>query len=351
MKSILDIDKNFRQQTYIEKNDAVFFDVKKNMQYVHGLILDNGCRRMPEKIAKKISEGVYGLNYHTSGGRICFATDSEYIILSCKLSGITPFPHIPLTGQSSFDVYADGIFHTCIRPENAQMTEYTGICQFEDRKMRNITINFPLYNDVEDIHVGLQLDAIIEENTDIDCKKPVVFYGSSITQGGCASRPGLCYTSIVCRKLHCDYINLGFSGNAKGEPVMAEYIASLDMSVFVMDYDHNAPTPEQLEETHEKFFEIIRKANPELPVVFITKPDFKFSPEYGAKRREIIYKTYTNAIAKGDKKVWFIDGEKLWGDTDWDCCTMDRCHPNDLGFMRMAEAVLPTLEEALKKSL
>lgn len=105
-------------------------------------------------------------------------------------------------------------------------------------------------------------------------KKPVVYYGSSITQGACASRPGNCYESILSRRLDCDYINLGFSGSAKGEDAIVDYIIGLDMSVFVMDYDYNAPTPEHLEKTHSKMFKAIRAEHPTLPIIIMPRPKF-----------------------------------------------------------------------------
>ena len=124
---------------------------------------------------------------------------------------------------------------------------------------------------------------------------------------------------------------------------MAEAIASLDLSCFVFDYDHNAPTPEYLQETHETFFKIIRHAQPELPVVFVSRPDFYGTPSDN-QRREIIRQTYQHAIADGDQNVYFIDGERLFGDFERDGCTVDRCHPNDVGFLRMADVIYPVIK-------
>ena len=120
----------------------------------------------------------------------------------------------------------------------------------------------------------------------------MVFYGHSITQGACATRPGNAYPSILSRKYGFDFINLGFSGSAKGEDAMAEYIASLDMGAFVYDYDHNAPNAEQLLKTHEKMFKTIRKAHPSMPIVIMsTTTNEPFINEV-ALRRAVIYKTY-----------------------------------------------------------
>ena len=209
-------------------------------------------------------------------------------------------------------------------------------------------VQMPLYAPISSLKIGVSegssLGAWQGEYTH---KKPIVFYGSSITQGGCASKVGSAYTTILCRRLDAPQVNLGFSGNGKGEENMARYIAGLPMSLFVLDYDHNAPTPEHLEKTHEPFFRIIREAQPELPIVMISRPSFDMTPHENALRREIIRKTYEHAIAAGDQHVVFVDGETLYGKTDRDMCAVDGTHPNDLGFWRIAEALEPVLYSSL----
>ena len=150
-------------------------------------------------------------------------------------------------------------------------------------------------------------------------------------------------------------INLGFSGSGRGEEAVAEAIASIPLSAFVMDYDHNAPSCEHLEATHEKFFRIIREKQPDLPIIIMSMcniyPEFDNAAyAENLKRMEIIRKTCKNAVKAGDKHVYFIDGRTLFGKTDRTACTVDGCHPNDLGFYRMYETVLPTLLKALKNA-
>ena len=141
---------------------------------------------------------------------------------------------------------------------------------------------------------------------------------------------------------------MGFSGSARGELEMADYLSALPMSVLVYDYDHNAPDADWLARTHEAFFRRIRANRPTLPVVMLTRPDFDFDPASPA-RREVIRRTFENARASGDKNVYFIDGETLFGAAERQFCTVDGCHPNDLGFYRMADAVEPVLREILEK--
>ena len=122
--------------------------------------------------------------------------------------------------------------------------------------MRDYSLYMPLFNGVLSLEIGVDPNAKFEQPTSHKIKKPIVFYGSSITHGACASRTSLCYPALVCRDVDAPMVNLGFAGNAKGEPKMAELISKLDMSVFVYDYDYNAPNAAHLKKTHEKFFKI-----------------------------------------------------------------------------------------------
>ena len=152
--------------------------------------------------------------------------------------------------------------------------------------------------------------------------------------------------------LDTNYHNLGFSGNAKGETIMAEYISKLDMSVFVMDYDHNAPDAAHLEKTHYPFYEIIRKAQPETPIIMMTMPTpegYEKSEWFNA-RRKAIFASFEKAKAAGDKNVYLVDCYGTFGAMEYgESGTVDNCHPDSLGFLRMAERVYPVLKEILNK--
>jgi len=363
MKTIADIDKNLKIVTSIEKDDVVFLDVREAPFKVYGLYdykNEPEFIRMPKEVGDGANEGVKKLNYSTAGGRVRFATDSQYIAIKVEMPWLNSMSHMARCGIAGFDLYEDGEMgsffqRSFLPPAYAPLEEegYETIVEFRDRKMRYFTMNFPLYNAVTNLYIGLQKDAKISEGKKYKIEKPVVFYGSSITQGGCASRPGNCYQGHLSRRFDFDYINLGFSGSAKGEDIIADYIASLDMSVFVMDYDHNSPTTETLKDTHEKMFLKIRKNHPDLPVIFITLPDYyehcEGEPWDKSERRDVVYRTYRNAKEKGDKNVYFIDGQSLFAGPDRDACTVDRCHPNDLGFYRMYETIAPVLQEALER--
>ncbi|MBR5868259.1 MAG: hypothetical protein IKZ21_02330, partial [Clostridia bacterium] len=215
-------------------------------------------------------------------------------------------------------------------------------------EMEDVTLWIPRNEVIVNLELEFPDDARVEAPTPYD-EGPALFYGSSITEDGCPSGPMNAYTAMLSRWLDMDFYNFGFSGSALGEPEMADYIATLNFKVFIYDYDHNAPNAEHLAATHESFFKRFREHFPTMPVLMMSKPDFDYDPE-GPRRRDIIRKTYENALAAGDQNVWFIDGESLFGPEDRELCTVDRCHPNDLGFYRMAQTVLPILTEMLQKA-
>ncbi len=338
MGNIEQIDKNFLVKTNIEKDDINFHNVDKAAFKVYGVFKEKGrYRRMPEDVAISVSEGVNLLHTNTAGGRVRFKTDSEYIAINAEMDGLGRMSHFAFTGSIGFDLYEDNNYIKTFVPPFSIIDGYESIIEFKDSNLREITINFPLYSNVKNLYIGLQEGAALKESTPYRNEKPIVYYGSSITQGGCASRPGMSYQSIISRRFNYDFVNLGFSGSAKAENEMIEYIKNLDMCAFVYDYDHNAPTVEHLRETHEKMFKAIRKENPKLPVIIMTRPKHTLTDEE-KERHSIIEDTYKNAISKGDKNVYFIDSSmltKLCGDDG----TVDSCHPTDYGFASMAKAL------------
>ena len=146
-----------------------------------------------------------------------------------------------------------------------------------------------------------------------------------------------------------DHINLGFSGNAKGEDDIADYISTLDMEIFVYDYDHNAPSAEHLLKTHEKMFLRIREKNPDLPIILMSTTTLERYCDSRKRRREIIYQTYKNARARGDNNVYFWDGGKEF-EPHQDYGTVEGCHPNDYGFFAIASSLENTVNEILKEN-
>ena len=197
------------------------------------------------------------------------------------------------------------------------------------------------------MYVGVKAGSMIKRAPDYRYEQPIVFYGSSITNGAGATRPGSTYESRISRTLDTNFHCLGFGGLAKGEIEMAEYISGLDMSVFVYDYDFNAPTPEHLRRTHEPFFKAVREKNPDLPIVMVSRPTACRGNEDTAERYEIIKKTYDNAKAAGDNNVYLINGLDFFGEDGADL-TVEGVHPTDAGYYFMAKGIGSVLKSILE---
>lgn len=346
--NISDIDKNFVIKTDINKNDIKFYDVRNKPFDIYGVsYIDGKFRRMPENIALSVSSGVHALHANTAGGRIRFVTDSPYVAISVRMGSIGKMSYMSLCGSAGFDLYVrnngrENYYSTFVPPYNIQ-DGYESVVDFIDGSLREITINFPLYSEVKELYVGLSENAKLLKASEYDIKIPVVFYGSSITQGGCVSRPGNAYQSIISRRLNCDFVNLGFAGNARGESEIAEYISTLTMSAFVLDYDHNAPDSNHLKHTHNRMFKIVRNANPDLPIIIMPRPHMHTDDNL-PDRLSVIERTYKEAVKAGDTNVYYIDGNVL-GALCYDDGTVDGCHPNDFGHASMAHAVLKILRQ------
>ena len=347
-------DRNMLVETTLTEPDLCFYDVRKAPFRLYGFYApteQTHFLRLPEDIAAATSEGVSRLSRQTAGGRVRFSTDSAYVALKAVMPAMCHMDHMAMTGSTGFDLYIDSAidsrYYRTFRPSTNAKGGFETIIRFPDKKMRDITIHFPTYSPVKDVFIGLQEGASLGEGKPYQPLPPFVIYGSSITQGGCCSRPGLCYSNTLSRRLNLDHVNLGFSGSGKAEEVIVQYMSDMEMSAFICDYDHNAPNAAHLIKTHKHMYEVFREKHPDLPYIMMSLPDFDRDPYTNAIRRDIVQDTYRQARANGDKHIFYIDGEGVFRGPDRDSCTVDGCHPNDLGFFRMAEAVYGVLVKAL----
>lgn len=341
-------DENFRQAT-VGQTEVVYADVRKPPFVLQGFAFrqspDEPLYRLPTNLTKEqVNQGALSLANNPTGGAVLFRTDSPFIALLSDPPTGAAMPHMPATGVSGYDLYERRPNHKERFIRNIRTAKDGSITWTGGKTMRDYILYLPLYSTVKKLEIGVAPNAKFEPITPQRLQKPIVFYGSSITQGGCCSRPANNYTTMICRALDVPQVNLGFSGSAKGEPAVAEAIAQIDAAMFVYDYDHNAPSLEHLQKTHEPFFKIIREKRPDLPILMLSKPD----TANGGARRDTIKKTYENAVAAGDKNVYFINGDMLFSPIGLDFCTVDGCHPNDIGFYQMYINTLPTIKQALK---
>lgn len=373
----VEVDKNMIVETNIKEPDIRFFNVREDPFEIYGLYepkTETVFKRLPDEIGLNVNDGVKRLYLCTAGGRVRFSTDSRYVAIKCMMPYVSKYDHMPITNYAGFDLYIDGeegcVGENCgvgfgggsdrggsisryyrpFRPGNGITNGYEAVIKFADRKNRYLTINFPTYNPVERLYIGLQADAVVGQGQKYSSPLPVVYYGSSITQGACASHPGNTYESIISRRMNLDFINLGFSGSGRGEEIIADYMASLKMLAYVCDYDHNAPNAEYLAQTHCRLYKIIRAKNPEIPYIMLSRPDYDINAAESIARRDVIIDTYRYARSTGDKSVYYIDGEGIFRGPEEDLCTIDGSHPTDVGFLKMADAVERILVRALRKT-
>ena len=307
--------------------------------------------RLPEEIRRAVP-GLSFLGRRVPGARLGFRTDASEFTVRME------FERMEVDfGMSLWQAQSGAVF---IGPRTA--SRYGGLIAPTSYEARSATATFCKSKELEDVliylprnsvvtHISIQVpkEACVLPPTPYRYSEPVLYYGPSITEGGCGQISNS-YPALISRWLDVDFYNFGFSGNARGEAEIAGYINTIEKSIFVYDYDENAPNPEYLAKTHEPFFQIIRSHDPGLPVIMMSCQSFREEME-GHARREIVRRTYENAVAAGDQNVYFIDGEACYGQEDRELCTLDTIHPNDLGFYRIAKTVRPVVEGILKKQL
>ena len=320
--------------------------------------------RMDPSVAKAVTNesnynqagsNVWGHNRETSGGRVRFSTDSDYIAIQAYLPSISTWGYDKYQGMEnvSFDLYIDtetgSEYYGTFKPQS-KLTEagmFESVIDLGSKENRNITIYFPVLNPVKDVYVGVSKDAQIgnHEIAYADTGK-IVWYGSSITQGGSVSSPGKTYAAMVSRKFNKDFLNLGFWGSANGQEAIANHIADIDdMSVFILDYDHNESDAAVLRTKQMRFYEIVRNAHPNIPIIMISRPNHQASN--WADMRNAIKANYETAVKNGDTNVYFIDGQSFFKGALYNNCLTDGVHPSDLGAGLIADGIVSCYQKNL----
>ncbi|MCX7424481.1 MAG: SGNH/GDSL hydrolase family protein [Planctomycetia bacterium] len=309
--------------------------------------------RLPGKAEGVVREPVWGLSRDSAGMVARFETDATEISVRYTLrSDRLAMPHMPATGVSGVDLYAKHKerwrWLTVAQPTSKSTTLTTGGL---DPGRREYLLYLPLYNGVESLEIGVPKDAaFVPEPPRKD--KPIVFYGTSICQGGCASRPGMLYTSILGRRLDRPVINLGFSGNGTMDASMGELMGELDAAVYVIDCLPNMSADVVAQRT-EPLVRQLRKARPDAAIVLVEDRTYDFAflhkdaRDRHATSRAALKAAYDKLVADGVKGLSYVPGDTLLG-ADGES-TVDGSHPNDLGMMRMADALAPVLKPLVGK--
>ncbi len=321
---------------------VIWYDFNSGNFDIYG-ISETDFTRLPQDIAKQSNDGVAENCQMSAGGRIRFKTDSKKIYISIDCETDWDFGFDLYKMENGVEIFAGAFRNTVGFIKNGEFSADVTTAG----TMTAYTLNFPCFAKIKSFRLGIDEGSQLCHGEKYINEKPVLFYGSSITHGAFASRPGMTYEAMISQRFNLNYLNMGFSGSCKAETPLVKHLANLDISVFVSDYDHNAYENGYLEQTHLKMYKTVREIKPDIPYIMLTRPDYWTEPENNDKRIAIIRATYDYAVSQGDKNVWFIDGKTLFNGDYYRSCTQDGCHPNDIGFYRMAQRFAPVIAEAL----
>ena len=307
-------------------------------------------RRLPSRLKDTFRPPVWELAQQPSGGRIRFRTDSTRLAVVAHNPDTSTMHHMTSIGQSGIDLYVDGEYRNSAWPDaKAQIIREWALG--EEPRMREVTLYLPLYKGLTVERLSLDPGATIGVPSSFALSRPVVFYGSSITQGGCAENPGLSYPAIVARSLNVDFVNLGFSGNGLGEPAVAQALAEIDASAFVLDYWAN-PSPAVYRDTLPGVVDTLRARHPQTPILLTGA--YWFSGEASSaslraqqeEKRRIAREFVAARRTSGDRALLFVDGLEMLS-REQAAGLVDGVHANALGFHYCARGLEPHLRRAL----
>jgi hypothetical protein len=341
-----------------EGNDALWYDLR---------LLDVEGRgwtdtkafydRLPARAEGAVRDPVWNLSRHSAGLCARFVTDATTIQAKWTLTAAQlAMPHMAATGVSGLDLYVkdEDRWRWLAVGFPTEQSSRASLASGLPPGQREFLLYLPLYNGVASVELGLPKDAKLAKADSYGpgSRKPIVFYGTSITQGGCASRPGMVHTAILQRRLNIPILNLGFSGNGRMEPEMANLFAELDPAVYVLDCLPNMSATEVTERV-EPFVAVLRKAHAETPILLVEDRSYTDSFLVASKRqrniesRAALHAAFDRLTKSGTKHLAYLAGEELLGDDGEG--TVDSSHPTDLGFMRQADAFEKALMPLLPK--
>ena len=311
--------------------------------------------RLPARAEGKVHELDWRFAQHSAGMVVRFVTDAAEISARWMLKSTdVAMAHMPSTGVSGLDLYVryDGqwCWLAALRPGTllGARNEYTLIADLPPGR-REYALYLPLYNGVTSVEVGVAAGATVLAAPPRRRKaRPLVVYGTSIPQGGCASRPGMAYPSIIGRRLDIPVINLGFSGSGRCEPGIVDLLVELDAEAFVIDSVVNMDAG-IVEERFRHLLDVFKHARPETPLVLMEEAVhprvfYKESTVQTAKSA-ILQKVYNEYAGGWDGRLFIVRGDQLLGNDGE--ATVDGIHPTDLGFLRMADVLTPIISRIL----
>ena len=324
---------------------------------VEGRILPNQERqrwfdRLPSSAESSVTPSVWSLSRDSAGMMVRFKTDAAAISVHYKVTKSNlGMPHMPATGVSGVDLYArneNGKWKWVQVTKPATQEVMAEIIKGLAPGYREYAAYLPLYNGVEFMSIGVKKGSKFEGLAPRE--KPIVFYGTSITHGACASRPGMVHTGILGRMLDLPVVNLGFSGNGRMDKAVGDYLVQIDAAAYVIDCLPNMG-PADVTAKCIPLVQQLREAKPNVPIVLVEDRRFTndwILPEkkqFHTDNHAALRAAFDQLRADGVGSLYYIHGDSLYGN-DTEGAT-DASHANDLGFMRQAEFFVPVLRKAL----
>jgi hypothetical protein len=310
--------------------------------------------RFPQEYKKTLRPDVWDLGQHSAGISIRFRTNSPGIAVRWTVKGDNIMDHMAFTGIKGIDLYAyvDGHWKYVNTGRVKGKTNVFTMVRSGGGIFREYLLNLPLYDGIDSLSIGINNSAEIsvpKENYLI-AEKPVVYYGSSIAQGGCASRPGMAFTNILSRAMDRSFINMGFSGSGTFDLSVGEAMCETDAALYVIDCNPNTQT-EQIYDRAVELVKLLKKKRPLVPVLLVEG----FYYENGfvnpldsdtEKKRIELRRAFRLLKESGVKQLYYKKGDGMIGyDHEG---TVDGVHPNDLGMLRIAESLKPAIQKILK---
>lgn len=311
--------------------------------------------RLPANVTEAVNGGVRNMKHHTAGMQFRFSTTSRRLVFKwvpySKLPNRDTFPN---SGTSGIDVYRYNkrlgrwVFAATGRIAKSE----GGVLEVKWWPEDDCLVNLPLYNGIRSFSLGIEEDATVSPLPPrrSGIVKPVVFYGTSITHGACASRPGMSFPNIIGRELDVPIVNLGFSGSGRMELEMSDHVARIDASCYLIDSLANMASMKQkrgnypfVEDRYEPFIRNLRAKRPDAPIIMCGEPDAWCRKHQMEKYAEELYR---KLIAEGWKNLYFIPNDVMLP-TDFEG-TVEGRHPNDYGMTCLARAYGEAIRKALK---
>ncbi len=347
--------------TYAIKTDDLVWHSADSLPLLGTLAPDasKAYSRLPDSLEAKLRPELWALGKNSAGLAIRFRSDASAMGFKWKSLNKFNMNHMTPTGIRGMDLYAlddDGrTWETVTSVRPLQNSHHTTTMAVTDMTpvMREYMLYLSLYDGIDSIYIGVDSAAtVLSPAVNLpERRKPLVMYGTSILQGGCANRPGMVHTSILGRRLNREVINLGFSGNAKLDTGIAELIAQADPSVIVLDMLPNCKK-EELEEKLVPFYNIVRKAHPGVPILMVESPLFPIMKWNNETRETITEKNRTlkriyDTLTPSDPDLYYFEGERILTNREG---TVDNYHLTDMGFTEFANNLYPVLKELIEKS-